>query len=53
MCRIDQQLICGPGSGHHQGEDYTSANPSTRAQGKVLDDHQGDRGSSEGLGGSG
>jgi hypothetical protein len=53
MCRIDQQRSGSQDSGHNQGEDRVDVDTTNRAQGKVLDDHQGDQGSSEGLGGSG
>jgi hypothetical protein len=51
MCRIDQQQSGSPGSGHNQGEDCVGVDTSIISQGKVPNDHQGDRGSLEGLGG--
>jgi hypothetical protein len=53
MCRIVERRSGSSGSRHHQGEDRTGTDKSSRAQGKVPDDHQGDRRSSEGLGDSG
>jgi hypothetical protein len=53
MCRIDQQRSSSPDSGHNQGEDRVGTDTRERAQGKVLDDHQRDRRSLEGLGESG
>jgi hypothetical protein len=53
MCRIVERRSDSSGSRHHQGEDHTGTDKRSRAQGKVPDDHQGDRRSSEGLGDSG
>jgi hypothetical protein len=53
MFRMDQQQSYIPGSGLNQGEDHVGTDTSNKAQGKFPDDHQGDQGRSEGLGGSG
>jgi hypothetical protein len=49
MCRIVERQSGNLDSRHNQGEDHAGTDKSSRAQGKVPDDHQGDRGSSEGL----
>jgi hypothetical protein len=53
MCRIFERRSGSSDSRHHQGEDCVGTDKIKRAQGKVLDDHQGDRRSSKGLGDSG
>jgi hypothetical protein len=53
MCGIVERRSGSSCSGHHQGDDHAGTNKSNRAQGKVPEDHQGDRGMSEGLGDSG
>jgi hypothetical protein len=50
MCKILEQRSGSSGSRHHQGEECVDIDKSSRSQGKFLDDHQGDRRSSEGLG---
>ena len=53
MCRMVEQQSGSSGSRHYQGEHRVGIGKSSRTQGKVPDDHQGDRRSSEGLGDSG
>jgi hypothetical protein len=53
MCRITERQSGSLGSGHYQGKDHANTDKSNRAQGKVPDNHQGDRGSSKGFGDSG
>jgi hypothetical protein len=53
MCRIFERQSGSSDSRHHQGEDCVGTDKIKRAQGKVPDDHQGDRRSSKGLGDSG
>jgi hypothetical protein len=53
MCRIVEQRSGNSGSRHHEGEDCTGTEKRNRSQGKVLDGHQEDRRSSEGLKDSG
>jgi hypothetical protein len=50
MCRISEKRSGSSGSRHHQGKYHAGTDKSSRAQGKVPDDHQGDRRISEGLG---
>jgi hypothetical protein len=53
MHRTDEQGSGSSDSRHHQGENHTGTDKSSRVAGTVPDDHQGDRGSTEKLGDSG
>jgi hypothetical protein len=53
MCRTDERGSGSSDSQHHQGENRAGTDKSSRVAGIVLDDHQGDRGSTEKLGDSG
>jgi hypothetical protein len=53
MRRTDERGSGSADSRHHQGENHTGTDTSNRIAGKVPDDHQGDRGSTEQLGDSG
>jgi hypothetical protein len=50
MHRTDEKEIGISESRHHQGENCTDTHKSNRVAGTVLDDHQGDRGSTKKLG---
>jgi hypothetical protein len=53
MCRTDDPGSGSSDSRHHQGENCAGTDKSNKVAGTVLDDHQGDRGSTKKLGDSG